>query len=105
MITAKKLSLAVQERLLELNETPESLVAQAKAILGSPMALLTKRSMLERDLRDAELVRPAVDQKLPNLDYGTVRAIERAVGYSEFTLFAFSADGCGLPEYGEEYIR
>ena len=92
MITAEKLAIAVQERLKQLNETPESMVEQAKAEFED-----------ERFIADASLLRAAVDQRLPTVDYATVRALERALGYSEFTLFAFSADGRGLPEFGEDY--
>lgn len=102
MITAKKLSAAVAERLEELRETPEALVGYARSFAAS--ASPADRGEMDRAIRDAELVRPAVDERLSNLDYGTVRAVERALGFSEFTLFALSADGRGLPEFGEEYI-
>jgi hypothetical protein len=103
MITAEKLSIAVKARLAELNETPESLVEAERAFLNSPLARQANKPDLERNLADALLLRAAVDQRLPKVDYGTVRACERALGYSEFTLFAFSADGRGLPEFGETY--
>jgi hypothetical protein len=105
MITAEKLSIAVRERLQELGETPEALVSSVRSMsLTAAFMPANKKSVMERAVRDAELVRPAVDERLANLDYGTVRAIERAIGFSEFTLFALSADGRGLPEFGEEYI-
>ena len=103
MITAEKLSIAVQERLSQLNETPESMVEIVRSIMKSPIGFISPRKGLERELADAMLLRAAVERRLPKVDYATVRACERALGYSEFTLFAFSADGRGLPEFGEEY--
>ena len=102
MITAEKLSIAVEERLQDLGETPEALVGYARSFAAS--APTEQRGLMDRSIRDAELVRLSLDRRLPNLDYGTVRAVERALGFSEFTLFALSADGRGLPEFGEEYI-
>ena len=105
MITAEKLAIAVAERLQELGVTPEALVSSARTMSQAVVSMSARqKGAMERDIRDTEMVRPAIERRLPNLDYGTVRAIERAIGFSEFTLFALSADGRGLPEFGEEYI-